>query len=150
MSIDRSKIPDDLYALLEKQLGDSIDQYPFPPPVFIEMQGELERYDIEDKTLTVRFPVLEKHLNPYGSLQGGMIAAAIDNVIGPLSMLVSPPNFTRYMDVKYAKAIPFEMGEFWVTARFVEQKRRQLFFEAIVKDKEGNKLAVGKAMHWVI
>lgn len=150
MSIDRSKIPDELYALLEQQLGEAIDQYPFPPPVFIEMQGELESYDMAEKSLTVRFPILEKYLNPYGSLQGGMIAAAMDNVIGPLSMLVSPPNFTRYMDVKYAKAIPFEMGEFLVTARFIEQKRRQLFFEAIVQDRQGNKLAVGKAMHWVI
>jgi len=49
------------------------------------MKGEVIDYDMEHETLTNRFPVLAEHLNPYGNIQGGIIAAAIDNTIGPLS-----------------------------------------------------------------
>jgi len=34
-------------------------------------------------------------------MQGGMIAAAVDNTIGPLSFLVAAPNVTRRLEMKY-------------------------------------------------
>ena len=34
--------------------------------------------------------------------------------------------------------------------KFIEQKNRQLFFRASVVDDEGNELANGKAVHWII
>jgi acyl-coenzyme A thioesterase PaaI-like protein len=53
-----------------------------PPPVFESMQGEFLEFDEKDKVLKARFPILDTYLNPYGSMQGGMIAAAVDNVLG--------------------------------------------------------------------
>ena len=93
--------------------------------------------------------LLDGYLNPYGSMQGGMVAAAIDNTIGPLSMLVSTPNVTRYLMVKYGKPVPPEMGHIVVTARFIEQRKRQLFLEAAVEDLKGEMLASAKSSHWV-
>ena len=107
-------------------------------------------YDIANDTLTNRFPVLQEQLNPYGTMQGGIIAAAIDNTIGPLSLIVSPPNFTRTMEVKYGKVVSPELGYIYVTARFIEKRKRQLFFEAVVKSSDGDKLASAKSTHWVI
>lgn len=148
--IDKNKIPKDLLPLLEDRLQGRSDQISFPPPVFDAMKGELVDYDIEGETLKIRFPILREQLNPYGNMQGGIIAAAIDNTIGPLSMLVSPPNFTRHMEVKYGKIVSPDLGYIYVTAKFIEKKKRQLFFEATVADKEGNKLASAKSTHWVI
>lgn len=148
--IDKNKIPKDLLPLLEDRLQGRSDQISFPPPVFDAMKGALVDYDIEGETLKIRFPILREQLNPYGNMQGGIIAAAIDNTIGPLSMLVSPPNFTRHMEVKYGKIVSPDLGYIYVTAKFIEKKKRQLFFEATVADKEGNKLASAKSTHWVI
>ena len=66
-----------------------------PPPVFTSMQGEFVDFDLEEGILVTRFPVRQDYLNPYGAMQGGMVAAAVDNTLGPLSMLVAPPNVTR-------------------------------------------------------
>jgi acyl-coenzyme A thioesterase PaaI-like protein len=121
-----------------------------PPPVFLAMRGEFISFDRQAKVMTVRFPVLPEQLNPYGTMQGGMIAAAIDNTLGPLSLLVAPPNFTRRLEVKYRRRVTLGLGHITVVARFIEQNKRQLYFRASVVDDEGNELASAKAGHWII
>jgi acyl-coenzyme A thioesterase PaaI-like protein len=148
--IDKNKIPVELIPLIEEKLRVRTDEINFPPPVFEAMKGEVVDYDMEKETLTSRFPVLQEQLNPYGNMQGGIIAAAIDNTIGPLSLLVSPPNFTRHMELKYGKVISPDNGFIYVKARFVEKKKRMLYFEAVVKNSAGEKLASAKSIHWVI
>jgi len=148
--IDKTKIPAKLLPLLEEKLKGRMDEIDFPPAVFETMQGEVLDFDFGTNTLKNRFPVLAEYLNPYGTLQGGIIATAIDNTIGPLSLIVSPPNFTRYLKVKFAKVVSPELGFIYVTAIFKKKNKRQLFFEAIVEDSEGNKLASAESTHWVI
>jgi acyl-coenzyme A thioesterase PaaI-like protein len=135
---------------IKERLGDRVGQFRIPPPVFVSMQAEVVAFDFEQASLTVRFPVLEKDLNPYHTMQGGMIAAAIDNTLGPLSMLVAPPNVTRHLDVTYSQPITLELGVFLVTARLVERDKRFLNFTAEVTTEAGGKLAKAKAVHWII
>ena len=148
--IDKDRIPAELLPMLKSKLRGREDQFVIPPPVFDAMQAEVVDYDMGKASLTVKFPVLDHQLNPYGNMQGGMIAAAIDNTIGPLSMLVAPPNFTRHMEVKYKKVISPDLGYFYVTAKFVAQKKRQLVFDVVVKDAKGNGLATAKSTNWVV
>jgi uncharacterized protein (TIGR00369 family) len=147
MMIDKHEID----ATLGKVLAGSGDkQLLMPPPVFTAMQGEFIGFDRANKILKARFPVLTEQLNPYGSMQGGMIAAAIDNTLGPLSMLVAPPNFTRRLEIKYRRPVTPGLKYITVIGKFIEQKKRHLFFRASVVDDEGNELANAKAVHWVI
>jgi acyl-coenzyme A thioesterase PaaI-like protein len=148
--IDEKEIPAEIREQLEKGLRNTDKRLKMPPPVFAAMQGRLVGFDPEKKILQARFPVLPEQLNPYGSMQGGMIAAAIDNTLGPLSMLVAPPNFTRRLEIKYRQSVTPERGDIMVEGRFVEQKKRQLFFRARVLDQEGNELANAKAVHWIV
>lgn len=53
------------------------------PHCFSFMQGRILDY-IEGESLTIGFPVFRHYLNPSGSMQGGFISAAVDNVFGPL------------------------------------------------------------------
>lgn len=62
-----------------------------PPKIFKEMEGEFLEY-IDGQSLTVRFPVKEGYSNPFGFMQGAVIVAAIDNTLGPLSLLLLPPH----------------------------------------------------------
>jgi acyl-coenzyme A thioesterase PaaI-like protein len=114
------------------------------------MQGEFLDYDQEQVVLRVRFPVLETWLNPYGMMQGGMVAAAIDNTIGPLSALIAPANVTRYLEVKYSRAITPEIRSITVIAQLIERKNRWLTFNAEVHDHHGQRLARAKAKHWIL
>jgi acyl-coenzyme A thioesterase PaaI-like protein len=148
--IYKDKIPPQLLPIIEEKLQGKTDNIDFPPPVFEAMQGEVLDFDAKLKTIHNRFPILAEQLNPYGNMQGGMISAAIDNTIGPLSMLVASPNFTRYMKVKYSKMIAPELDYIYVTAYFLEQKKRQLFFSAEVKNRQGDILASATTTNWII
>lgn len=136
--------------ILRKRLGDQADAYAFPPPVFAAMQGQIVAFDPEAGTLTAQFPVLAHHLNPYGTMQGGMIAAAVDNTLGPLSLLVAPPNVTRRLEMTYGQPVTPETGRIVVTAQLLDRRDRWLHFKAEVRSPEGRRLARAKAAHWIV
>jgi acyl-coenzyme A thioesterase PaaI-like protein len=139
-----------IQQFIHEKLGEKKDQFLLPPPVFETMEGEFLDFDPEEKSLKTRFPVLQKFLNPYGSMQGGMVAAAVDNTIGPLSMLVAPPNVTRRLEMKFSRPITPDLEFILVEARLVEAKGQMLTFRAEVKDLKGKGLAKARAFHWII
>jgi uncharacterized protein (TIGR00369 family) len=122
-------------------------QLKLPPPIFTDMEGEFVAMDLEAKTLTVRFPVQERYQNPMGYMQGGMIAAAIDNAIGPLSFMVAAPNVTKTMEITYLRPIPASVDEITVTAAFESQQDRELIFVAEVLRDEDTKLATARSVN---
>ena len=121
-----------------------------PPPVFVSMGAEFIKIDQDNAELEVKFPVPESSLNPFGSMQGGIIAAAVDNAVGPLSMLVGPINFTRDMSLKYRRPVSKDYEYIIVKATLTEKKGRRLFFSAEVLDPEGTLLASAKLMNWIV
>ena len=137
-------------AILRDRLGDRVAAYAFPPPVFVAMQGQLLAFNLEAGTLTARFPVQTSYLNPYGTMQGGMIAAAVDNTLGPLSVLVAPPNVTRRLEMIYGRPVTPGMGHIVVTAQLLAREDRWLHFRAEVRDPAGRRLARAKASHWIL
>ena len=143
-------LSEELIAMMQDNLEGVEHHVQIPPPAFDDMEGEIVKFDQEDSLLTVRFPILQKYLNPFGNMQGGMIAAAVDNAVGPLSMLMAPPNFTRNLEMKYKKAINLGHGHITVIPKFVPRKNRFLYFEATVLDNLGDKLATAKAVNWII
>lgn len=148
--MDQQEIFQEFESILRDKLGESYDAYTFPPPVFEEMEGEFLALDLEAGTLTARFPVLEKFFNPYHTLQGGMVAAAADNTLGPLSVLVAPPNMTRRMEITYARPVTADLGQITVKARFLERNDSLVYFRADLYDPEGRRLARVKATHWIM
>jgi acyl-coenzyme A thioesterase PaaI-like protein len=147
---ERSAMPPSIMDVIQRRLGDRVDEYRIPPPVFRAMQGEFLAFDLDSGWLTARFPVLEAYLNPYGSMQGGMVAAAVDNTLGPLSMLVAPPNVTRRLEMKYSRPITTDLEFIIVNAKLVERKGRWLTFSANVEDREEMLLARARAVHWIV
>lgn len=135
---------------LEDRLGETATELLIPPPVFETMQGAFVRFDPDAGELITRFPVLKRFLNPYGAMQGGMVAAAVDNTLGPLSMLVAPPNVTRRLEMKYSRPVTPELGHFSVEARLLDRQGQRLTFRADVRDPEGTLLARASATHWVL
>ncbi len=140
----------EIVALLRKKVGDRIDAYEIPPPVFEAMQGEFIAFDLEEQSLTAQFPILESYLNPYSAMQGGMIAAAVDNTLGPLSVVVAPPNLTRKLEMTYSKPVTLDMGVIIVKARLLGREDQKLTFSAEVRSQGGSRLARAKAVHWIL
>lgn len=67
--------------------AEAIEHLKQSPPCFTFMEGAMVGVEGE-RTLIVKFPVKPEYCNPAGSMQGGFITAAFDNVFGPLSHLV--------------------------------------------------------------
>lgn len=120
------------------------------PPVFKEMNGQIIDYDLTAGTLTCQFPVEERYQNPYHTMQGGMIAAAIDNTIGPLSALVAPPNVTRQLEIRYKRPITAENHTITITAVLKAQSESYLYFNAQVRTDTGELAATAKARHYIL
>ncbi|MGD8822240.1 MAG: PaaI family thioesterase [Anaerolineales bacterium] len=141
---------DSIMDHFRQRYGDRIDEFLVPPPSFLLMEGEFVAFDPAAGILVARFPVDERYLNPYGAMQGGLAAAAVDNTLGPLSMLVAPPNVTRRLEMKYSRAIKVEMGSIEVRAEVVGREDRWLDLKADVRTLEGDLLARAKARHWIV
>ncbi len=136
--------------VISERLGERVNEFLIPPPVFEAMRGEIINVDIEGGTLTTRFPVLEAYQNPYRSMQGGMVAAAVDNTLGPLSMMVAPPNVTRRLDMKYSRPIMMDLEFITVLGQHVGSEGRNLILRAEVRGPHGRLLARARATHWIL
>lgn len=140
---------DRLIEILTHKFGESLEQYLIPPPVFSFMEGEFIEFDQEQGWLKARFPIKSDYQNPYKVMQGGMIAAAIDNTLGPLSILIAPPNVTRTLELKYSAPITLAMEHLIVFAKLEGRAERELFFKAEARSEQGKLLARAKARHWI-
>ena len=127
-----------------------------PPPIFDDLQTDVRDYRPgADEThvgaaLVARFPLQERHQNPMGHLQGGMVAALVDNVIGPLSYLVAPPSATAQMSLTYLAPVTPDLAYVEVEARLAHRGGRQLVFEATVAAPDGTTLAVAHATQTIL
>ena len=121
-----------------------------PPPSFTVMQSKIVDFCESSRSITVKIPVLEAWLNPYGTMQGGMINAAIDNAVGPLSLLVAPLSMTRTMETKFVKPITMEIGTIHVKAVLNETRKKRLTFGVSVEDESGNVFCRSTVVNFVI
>ena len=146
----QTKKPIDIIELFKEVLGDKIDEFRLPPPSFTVMDCEIIEYDKENNSLITKLPVLEQWSNPYGTMQGGMIDAAIDNAVGPLSMLIAPLNMTRSIETKLIKVITMKIEYIYVKAMLVEEKKRRLTFNVSVEDDKGVVYATSKVVNFMV
>ena len=146
----KNKKPIDVLTLFQEVLGDRIDEFKLPPPSFELMRCKIIEYNAEEQSLTIRVPVLEDWQNPFGTMQGGLIVGAIDNAVGPLSMLVAGANMTRSIETKYLKSITMKVDMVYVTAKLVEQKKRRLTFEVLVEDMLGEVYTKATVINFVL
>ena len=134
------------------QLSQQAPQSPglkIPPPIALFMEVEFVSYE-EGESMTNRFPVKEMYQNPAGHMQGGMIAAAIDNTLGPLSFLLAPYSTTTHLNLTYIRPVTPEMTHILVTARLVERTRSQLHLSATVTSADGKTIAIAQATQKII
>jgi acyl-coenzyme A thioesterase PaaI-like protein len=139
-----------IIELIYQRLGEEKNRFLIPPPIFSTMGGEFISFDPKIGVIKTKFPVLDTFLNPFGSMQGGMVAAAVDNTFGPLSMLVAPPSVTRRIEMKYSRPVTPDLQYITVEGKLVNRDDRMLTFQADVRDLSGNLLAKAKALHWIL
>ena len=140
----------DVEKLYKKMQEGNKQSLILPPPSFSMMQGEIIDYQEVEKSIVVKIPVLEKWVNPYNTMQGGLIEAAIDNAVGPLSLLSAPVNITRSIETKFIKAVSLDTKYIYVHANLREQRKKRLTFEVSVQDCDGEVFTKSKVINFII
>jgi uncharacterized protein (TIGR00369 family) len=112
-----------------------------PPNCLLEMEGRLLDYE-PGRMLQAAFPASPRYANPMGTIQGGFIAAAFDNVLGPLSYLAAGrPCTTSSLSVNFIRAIR-PGDEIRITARVISRSRQTLHLRAEAVNRAGKLAAV--------
>jgi uncharacterized protein (TIGR00369 family) len=57
-----------------------------PPPCAKTLGNEIVRVDSESRTIEINFEAKAEFLNPAGNVQGGFLAAMLDDTMGPALM----------------------------------------------------------------
>lgn len=112
------------------------------PPAAVTLGWELIREDPEAGTIEIAFHPGEAFLNPLGTVQGGFIAAMLDDTMGPA--LVSRTNgacIPSSLDMNVSFLRPVKPGRVIGRGRVVHQGKSVAFLEGEFFDEAGELLA---------
>lgn len=130
------------------------------PPFFSEHQAppaarllgwRYEGGDAEAGTIEVSFEAREDFLNPAGTIQGGFLAAMLDDTMGPVIVLASHGKSyapTINLNVNFLK--PVLPGRVRVKARIVQMGKTIAYLAGELFDSAGNLAATATASARVI
>ena len=112
------------------------------PPAAILLGWELITEDPEAGTIEIAFHPDGRMLNPQGSVQGGFVAAMLDDTMGPALVSMSGGTIMpRSIDLNISFIRPVMPGRVVGRGRVVKAGRAVVFLEGELFDTEGNLLA---------
>ncbi len=117
----------------------------FPAPPSARMLGwTLRDVDVAAGTIEIGFSVDERFTNPGGTVQGGFLAAMLDDTQGPaLFAMTGGEVYAPTIDFTIAFIRPARPGRFIGKGRVVSLGRTVAFTEAELFDEDGDLVARG-------
>jgi uncharacterized protein (TIGR00369 family) len=117
-----------------------------PPPAAVLLGWELVAVDPEAGTIEMAFEATEQFLNPFGSVQGGLLAAMLDDTLGPaLVATLGPGESAPTTDLHVQFLRPARPGRLVSRGRIVRQGRDVGFMAGELIDANGEIVAVATA-----
>jgi uncharacterized protein (TIGR00369 family) len=117
-----------------------------PPPAAELLGWELIQIDPDEGTIEVSFTATERFLNPAGTVQGGFLAAMLDDTLGPaLVATLGDGEWAPTTDLHVQFTKPAQPGELRGTDRIVRRGRDVAFLAGELRDPEGELVATATA-----
>jgi uncharacterized protein (TIGR00369 family) len=119
----------------------------FPRPPCAELLGlTLLDYNSDERWARFAFQGRREFLNPAGFIQGGILAAMLDDTMGPTVLLASRGTlFTATINLNISFLKPAKPGRLLTEGRVVSMGKTIAFVEATLSDEQGLLLATGTA-----
>ena len=116
-------------------------------PVARLMGWRCESLDREKGEITVSYEAREDFANPVGMVQGGMLAAMLDDVMSPAATLVlDEGEMVQTLEMKTSYLGPAKIGGTLRARGWVRRRGRDiLFLEAEIQTAEGKLVATASA-----
>ena len=124
-------------------MGSIFDDFPNPPSARL-LGWELRAFDKAAQTIEIGFTADERFLNPGGTVQGGFLAAMLDDTQGPvLFASTDGAIYAPTIDFHVVCLKPARPGKFTGKARIVSLGKTIAVTEAELFDEGGNMVARG-------
>jgi uncharacterized protein (TIGR00369 family) len=116
------------------------------PPAAVTLGWELVAINPEQGTIEVAFTATDAFLNPAGVVQGGFLAAMLDDTLGPALVAgLDPGDFAPTTDLHVQFLRPARPGRLLGRGRVVRRGRDAGFLAGELLDDEGAVVAVATA-----
>jgi uncharacterized protein (TIGR00369 family) len=116
------------------------------PPAAVTLGWELVSVSPEDGTIEVAFTATEAFVNPAGFVQGGFLAAMLDDTLGPALVAgLEPGDFAPTVDLHVQFLRPARPGRLTGRGRVVRRGRYVGFLAGELLDDHGVIVAVATA-----
>jgi molybdopterin converting factor subunit 1 len=115
------------------------------PPAYAKLLGTRPLH-VEPGHMRFEFRATELLLNPAGAVQGGFVAAMLDETMGPAALAELGPGFTvPTLELKVNFLRPVRTGRVVCDARVVHRGKSVVFMESSLTDGDGLLLATASA-----
>jgi uncharacterized protein (TIGR00369 family) len=116
------------------------------PGAAVTLGWELVSVDPDEGTVEVAFTADERFLNPAGVVQGGFVAAMLDDTLGPaLVATLERGQFAPTADLHVQFLRPARPGRLTGKGRIVRRGKSIAFLAGELSDSAGNVVAVATA-----
>ncbi|MER7367711.1 PaaI family thioesterase [Nonomuraea wenchangensis] len=117
-----------------------------PPPAAETLGWELLHVDPEQGVIEVAFLAGERFTNPMGVVQGGFLAAMLDDTLGPALVATLPDgHFAPTLDLHVQFLRPARPGRLVGRGRVVRRGRQICFMSGELLGPDGEPVAVATA-----
>ena len=125
---------------------DVVDGRTAPPPAAVALGWELLSVDPDAGTIEVAFTAGDRFLNPVGVVQGGFLAAMLDDTLGPaLVATLGPGQFAPTTDLHVQFLRPARPGRLVGRGRIVRRGKDIGFMSGELVDSSGAVVATATA-----
>src|SRR5690242_3001154 len=116
------------------------------PPAAETLGWAIEEIDPAAGTIRVSFDAKPAFRNPMGNIQGGFLAAMLDDTMGPaLVATLEPDEFAPTLELKVNFLRPAKVGRLVGSARVVHRGGTIAFLEGTLRDASGELVATATA-----
>jgi uncharacterized protein (TIGR00369 family) len=117
-----------------------------PPPAAALLGWKLVTVDPDSGTIEVSFTATDQFLNPAGNIQGGLLAAMLDDTLGPaLVATLGDGEWAPTTDLHVQFLTPASPGELRGHGRVVRRGRDVAFLAGELRDAGGELVATATA-----
>jgi uncharacterized protein (TIGR00369 family) len=117
-----------------------------PPPAAALLGFELLAIDPAQGTIRVRFTARPEFANPIGAVQGGFLAAMLDDTLGPaLTATLEPDQFAPTIELKVNFIEPAQPGTLVAEGRVVARGGSVAFLAGELRTEQGALVATATA-----
>ncbi|MHB1533496.1 MAG: PaaI family thioesterase [Acidimicrobiales bacterium] len=130
-------------VLHEGPFWDAVEGRAPLPPAAVTLGWELVSANPEEGTIEVAFTATDAFVNPAGVVQGGFLAAMLDDTLGPALVAgLEPGDFAPTMDLHVQFLRPARPGRLVGRGRVVRRARDVGFLAGELVDEQGAVVAV--------